>query len=318
MKRPHRRDQKYAEAVQKLERLMNLMAALLEAPRPLSAEELRQRVGGYPEEKASFRRAFERDKDDLREMGIPLSVETVPGVDPPVDGYRIHKADYYLRDPELEPDELAALHLAATAIRFDGVSEAAALRKLGGVVGDEGMAGPELAALPSDPRLPVLFGALAERRRCRFRYGDTDREVEPHRLDFRRGRWYLTGFDLVRGADRNYRVDRIVGIVEAGEAGAYDRPATVRGDVQPWEMGDDEPTTARLLIDADQAGWALHHLGDEGVVEQRPDGSLVLEVNVTDEAAFRSFVLTFLEHAEVLAPPELRAGMIRWLEAMVP
>ncbi len=295
---------------------MNLMAALLEAPRPLSAEELRQRIGGYPAEKASFRRAFERDKDDLREMGIPLSVETVPGVDPPVDGYTIHKDDYYLRDPGLEPDELAALHLAATSVRFDGVSEAQALRKLGGVVGDRDQTGPELAALPSDPRLPVLFAAVAERRRCWFRYGGTNREVEPHRLDFRRGRWYLTGHDLVRGADRNYRLDRIDGKVEAGEPDAYPKPDRVRGDVQPWEMGEEEPTTARLLIDADQAGWALHHLGDEGVVERRPDGSVVIEMRVTDEAAFRSLVLTFLEHAEVLGPEELRAATVDWLTAM--
>ncbi len=296
---------------------MNLMAALLETPRPLSAEELRQRVGSYPAEKASFRRAFERDKDDLREMGIPLSVETVPGVDPPVDGYRIHKGDYYLRDPGLEPDELAALHLAATSVRFDGVSEAQALRKLGGVVGDRDQAGPELAALPSDPNLPVLFGAVAERRRCCFHYGGTDREVEPHRLDFRRGRWYLTGFDRVRDADRNYRLDRIDGPVEAGEPNAFAKPDRVRGDVQPWEMGEEQPTTARLLIDADQAGWALHHLGDEGVVERRPDGAVVMEMRVTDEAAFRSLVLTFLDHAEVLGPEHLRAGMIQWLEALV-
>lgn len=302
--------------MEKLERLMNLMAALLEAPRPLSAEELRHRVGGYPDEKASFRRAFERDKDDLREMGIPLSVETVPGVDPPIDGYTIHKDAYYLRDPGLEPDELAALHLAATSVRFDGVSEAQALRKLGGVVGDGDPAGPELAALPSDPRLPVLFGAVAERRRCRFRYAGTDREVEPHRLDFRRGRWYLTGFDLVRDADRNYRLDRIDGTVEAGDPDAYPRPDHVRGEVQPWEMGEEQPMTARLLIDADQAGWALHHLGDAGVVERRADGSVVMELRVTDEAGFRSLVLTFLDHAEVLGPDELRAGIVEWLSAM--
>ncbi|MEK9999630.1 MAG: hypothetical protein VW623_05935, partial [Acidimicrobiaceae bacterium] len=69
----------------KLERLLNLTAALLHAEIPLTAEELRDRVGGYPDTKATFRRAFERDKDDLRSMGMPLRVEPVPGVDPPVD-----------------------------------------------------------------------------------------------------------------------------------------------------------------------------------------------------------------------------------------
>ena len=66
----------------KLERLLNLTAALLHAETPLTAEDLRTRVGGYPEAKVAFRRTFERDKDDLRSMGMPLRVETVPGVDP--------------------------------------------------------------------------------------------------------------------------------------------------------------------------------------------------------------------------------------------
>ena len=69
----------------KLERLLNLIAALLETPRAMSAEEIHERVPGYPEDSgATFRRAFERDKDDLREMGVPLRVETVPGSDPPL------------------------------------------------------------------------------------------------------------------------------------------------------------------------------------------------------------------------------------------
>ena len=71
----------------KLERLLNLIAALLETPRALSAEEIHQRVPGYPDDTGpSYRRAFERDKDDLREMGISLRVENVPGNDPPVLG----------------------------------------------------------------------------------------------------------------------------------------------------------------------------------------------------------------------------------------
>ena len=86
---------------QKLERLLNLIAALLETPRALSAEEIRARVPGYPDEAGpTFRRAFERDKDDLREMGVPLRVETVPGTDPPQTGYRIPRDEYYLREIE--------------------------------------------------------------------------------------------------------------------------------------------------------------------------------------------------------------------------
>src|SRR5688500_19700708 len=95
---------------QKLERLLNLTALLLDARRPLPASEI-QRQLEYPEDKASFRRAFERDKDELRSMGIPIRVEKVPGTLPEVDGYRIPREEYALRDPGLTAEELAALHL---------------------------------------------------------------------------------------------------------------------------------------------------------------------------------------------------------------
>src|SRR5918994_1151489 len=85
----------------KLERLLNLTALLLETPRPLSAVEIRDRLGVYAAENDAFRRAFERDKDDLRAMGVPLEVQDVPGVVPAVEGYRIPKDRYYLRDPGL-------------------------------------------------------------------------------------------------------------------------------------------------------------------------------------------------------------------------
>ncbi len=295
----------------KLERLLNLTAALLETERPLTAEELRRRVGGYPDAGPTFRRAFERDKDDLREMGVPISLEPVPGTDPPVDGYRIRKQDYYLRDPGLEPDELAALHLAGNAVHIDGLSGAEALRKLGGAIGDP--AGEPLASVPSDPRLSALFGAVTERRVVRFDYNDTPREVEPGRLDFVRGRWYLTGYDRARGDVRHFRLERLQSGVEVLESDSFERSAPAAGvRMQPWELGDEPPRPARLLVDADQAAWATHYVGPP--VETRPDGSVVIEVAVTNEDAFRSFVLTFLEHAEILEPPEIRASMIRWLE----
>ena len=155
-------------SVNKLERLLNLTAVLLHTTRPLTAEELRQKVEGYPPPGAAFHRAFERDKDDLRVLGIPLRVERVPATDPPIDGYRIAPDEYYLPDPGLEADELAALHLASLAVRVDGFGPQEALWKLGGLAVDE--ASPEaggdatvvmdqLASLPTDPALiPDLQG----------------------------------------------------------------------------------------------------------------------------------------------------------------
>lgn len=297
----------------KLERLLNLMAALLETERPLRAEELRSRVGGYAESGESFRRTFERDKDDLREMGVPLSVEPVPGTDPPVDGYRVHKDDYRLPDPGLDADELAALHLAATAVRLDGFEEAEALRKLGGSVGGAGA--ETIVSVPSDPRLGVIFDAVSARRVLSFDYKAERREVEPRRLELVRGRWYLTGFDRGRADERHFRVDRIDGDVTAGADAAFERVAGATGvSMQAWQLGDEPPLQARVRVDADQAAWAVHTVGP--AVAEHSDGSVELEFRVTNRVGFLSFVCGFLDHAEVLDPPDLREDMIRWLTAI--
>ena len=299
----------------RLERLINLVAALLEAPRPLTAEEVRERVPGYAAEKAAFRRAFERDKETLREMGVPIVVEAVGDPDRGTVGYRIRKDDYYLADPGLEADELAALHLAASAVRLEGAEGVEALWKLGGEVAEEGPV-PAVAALPGQPHQAPLFAAISERRRVTFSYRDKERTVEPHRLSFRNGHWYVSATDRDAGEERSFRLDRIESAVEVGgEAGAFERrPAAA--PPPPWEAGAGEPVEARLLVDADQAGWAVGHLGADAVSERRPDGSVVLRVRVTNRDAFRSFVLGFLDHAEVLAPPDLRGEVASWLEAL--
>lgn len=309
----------------KLERLLNLTAALLDAERPISAETLRDRIPGYPADRASFRRQFERDKEDLREMGVPLEVRKVPGVVPEVDGYLVDKDKYYLRDPGLTPEELAALHLASSLVRIDGLQGLGGLWKLGGTVagGDGSDDGGDAAAvrpLPADPNLITSFGAITERRAVRFTYHATQRELHPYRLDYQNGRWYVSGFDRGSEAERVYRLDRVEGAIEAvGPSGAFERPAgAVPGlALEPWQVGGAEPVTARLAVDASQAAVAVHHLGPDAVETTRPDGSVVLRLEVTNPDGFRSFALGFLEHAEVLDPPELRADIVDWLRARV-
>jgi len=293
----------------KLERLLNLTAALLHADRPLTAEELRVRVGGYPEAKASFQRSFARDKDDLRSMGIPLRVQAVPGVDPPIDGYRLLRDEYAGADLRFDPDELAALHLATNLVRLDGGDDG--LVKLGAVQPDS--AAERLGNVPFTDSLAVLIGAAADRRAVSFGYGGTPRVAEPWRLSFSRGHWYLQGWDRVRSGERLYRVDRIEGVVQlAGQAEENIGPASDPLVLRGWELGDGPATSARVAVDADQAAWARHMLGS---VEECADGSVVATLQVRNGEAFRSFVLSFLEHAEVLEPPELRADLIEWLEA---
>jgi proteasome accessory factor B len=305
-----------AERVDRLERLVNLTAALLHAERFLSADDLRERVPGYPDGDSAFRRAFERDKEALREAGVPITVgRTAPDDPGSVDGYRIRKADYYLADPGLEPDELAALHLASRVVDLPGLDGREAVWKLGGVVG-EGTRAATLAALPGDEHLVALFQAVAERRQLTFGYLDVGRTVDPVRLAFRNGRWALIGFDHTRDDEREFRLDRIAGPVRASAPGAFTRPAAPVRDRAPWLFGEGEPAVVRLLVDADHAAWAVEAAGDEAIEERRPDGTIVLRMAVTSIDGFRSFVLGFLDHAEVLEPAEVRDDLIAWLEAI--
>ncbi|MEO7428057.1 MAG: WYL domain-containing protein [Acidimicrobiales bacterium] len=307
----------------KLERLLNLTALLLDTPRPIAADDIQAQMDGYPRELGAFRRAFERDKDELRSMGIPLRVEKVPGTMPSVDGYRIPREEYALRDPGLEVDELAALHLAASAVQVDGLPATEGLLKLGGLVSDPGGIdlGVHVAPLPADPNLATLFGAVAARRPVRLRYRDEERTIDPYRLEFQRGHWYLTGYDHLRDEERNYRLDRAQGAVAVTDLPTFDAPATaVPGRaLGAWELGGEEPVRAAVRVDGPQARWVVQHVGPDHVRSTRhgdaPDEvSVIVELPVSNRAALRSFVLSFLEHAELLEPAELRAELVQWLE----
>jgi proteasome accessory factor B len=80
-----------------------------------------------------------------------------------------------------------------------------------------------------------------------------------------------------------------------------------------WALGAEDVVTARVRIEGPQAQWAMQHVGPDHVVSVEDDGAVTIELPVTNRSAFRSFVLGFLEHAEVLSPPELRAEMVTWL-----
>jgi len=301
----------------RLERLINLTAALLDAERPLTADELHVRLPGYAENDPAFRRAFERDKDVLREMGVPLLVEPVDPVSQPgVDGYRIPKDEYYLEDPGLEPDELAALHLAASAVELEGAGGVEALWKLGGWVAEEGPP-PAMAALPGASHLGPAFAAISRRQPVTFTYRGEERRVDPWRLAFRNGHWYLLGRDHARDGERNFRLDRIGSEITPDQsAPSFEAPRGTSAPAAPWQMGDEQPVRAQLLVDADHVGWAVGQVGSDAVEARNDDGSAVLGVTVTNRSAFRSFVLGFLDHAEVLDPPELRDDLIAWLEQL--
>jgi proteasome accessory factor B len=305
--------------VDRLERLVNLTATLLDTRRPLTLEELAERVEPkYPEDKAARRRQFERDKETLRELGVPITVESPDGFGAE-QAYRIRPDDYYLPELALTDAELAALHVAITAVRLAGGQAHEALAKLGGLAGEGHDVA--LAEVPVTPMVADLFDAVSRRATVAFTYREEPRRLEPYGVVLRWGHWYVVGRDLDRAAPRAFRVDRIEGGADVGPAGAFEPPpdvdpaAFVRDD--PLTYGEDRPVDARVLVDPSRAGWVVEQLGEEAVVARHDDGSVEVTLPVVNRAAFRSWVLDLLDHAEVLGPDDLRDDLVAWLDAML-
>jgi len=302
--------------VDRLERLTDLVLVLLRDQRPKSLREIAAEVPGYPETEGEARRqAFERDKRTLRDGGIEVSAVPIEG--PEQVGYVIRPEDYYLPDLDLAPDEQAALNLAVAGVHLGDPSGRDALWRLG--LPASAGARP-VAELPALPALPVLHGALRSHATVSFAYRGEARRVDPALLRFHGGWWYLVGHDLERDAPRTFRVDRMEGAVTAGAPGSaalpegFD-PEDALPDV-PWQMGEGAPLGVEVRVDATLADLVVDEVGASAVTRREPDGSVVVGLEVTNGAALRSWVLELGEHAEVLGPPEVRAGLVAWLEAV--
>jgi proteasome accessory factor B len=305
------------DAPSRVERVLNLLALMLDTQIPRTREEFVREIAGYPAQPEANRRAFERDKEILRGMGVPITMETIG--DGTEVGYRVRPDDYCLPDLGLSADETAALRVAVSAVSLGDSTGHGALMKLGGV-GDQAAA--PIASLPIAPSLATLFDAFRHRAVVQFSYRGEARTLEPWGLSSKRGHWYVVGFDRVREAVRAFRADRIEGDVEVGEANSFDVPTDFRADDhiedRAWMLGDAPAVSVRVAVDAGHAQGALAALGSDARVESgaETDADTIVEVTVTNRPAFRSFVLGFLEHAEILDPPDVRAEMIDWLEAV--
>ena len=300
--------------VDRLERLTNLVALLLNTARPLTLDEIVMELEGYPREPETRRQAFERDKRVLRDEGVP--VETVYGDDGKA-AYRINPSEYYLPDLGLTEDELVALNLAVAAVHLEGGRGGAAMWSLG-QGGVEGV--PALAALPVIDALPALFEGTRRRATVSFPYRGEQRTLEPWGMFFRDGHWYVAGRDVDRDEERVFRADRIQGAVTVGDAHAFAPPPDFDPQKvmpsQAFKMATAAPTVIDVEVDAAYAEVAAADAGEDAVAERRDDGSVLLRITVTNIDGFRSWLFGFLDHARVVGPEPARAQIVKWLSTM--
>jgi len=312
-------------SARKTERLLNLVICLLATRRHLTAEQIRRAVPQYDDcaSDEAFRRMFERDKEELRDLGIPLETgsDSVWDDEP---GYRIARGDYELQDIALEADEAAAIGLAArlwqTAVLSEPASRAVLKLQAAGIETDGRVSGalePRVEA--TEDAFAPLLAAVRAGQAVRFPYrpvgaaAAAERHVEPWGIVSWRGRWYAVGHDRDRGATRVFRLSRVTGDVRpVGAEGAVVPPADVDLVREVAGIAHEEPAaTARLRVRAGRAADLRRNAQQESSAE----GWDVVTHDYADADRFAEWIAGYGADVVVLEPAEVRDAVIRRLRA---
>jgi proteasome accessory factor B len=314
-------------SARKSERLLNLLITLLVSRTYVSKDRLRQVIPEYGAAASdeAFEKMFERDKDDLRQLGVPIEVGSSDPLFDDDQGYRIVRSAFELPDIELSPEEAAVVGLAARVWQHAGLasatSDALVKLKAGGVEVDRealNVVQPQLAV--DEPTFEVIWDCLRTRTPVTFEYRTssstsvTQRHLQPWGVATYRGRWYVVGFDTDREAPRLFRLSRVQGDVRRdGKPGAYVVPPdTDLGELTSALAPAPQDLTARLLI---RAGAALGLRRRTRPVEgDAPEGWDLLEVAFGRDGSLADEALAYGEDIIVLEPPDLREFVIQRLK----
>jgi len=308
----------------KPERLLNLTFMLLSTSRFLPKERIRQAIGPYrdaPSEDA-FERMFERDKEELRKLGIDIetgSFESFFGDDP---GYRIRRDTAELPEIELTPQEAAAVGVAANVWQHPGLagdsSRAVVKLKAAGLTIDPSVLSVEEPRLQAEePAFDAMLEAATTRRPVAFAYQRegyevAERHLEPWGVLSWRDRWYVGGFDTDRGEPRLFRISRVRGDVRfTGDPGAYELP--VDADLREVAAALFPPTPDRTAVLRVAPGRA-HGLRAVAVATTPVnDGRDEIEVPFAVASDLASEVASYADAVIVVGPVDVREAVIAHL-----
>ena len=323
-------------AIPPAERLLNLVIALVNTTGRMTKEQVRASVAGYGDARSddAFERMFERDKDALRELGVPVLTVTHAGHGDDI-GYRIDTAHWSLPPIELTAAELGVLALAAQvwqdqSLRADSTRALTKLRAVGTAPeAHDLVAGLAPRVRAGGEAFAPLVDAVQNRQAVRFTYhaattGEVrERRVEPWRLLARRGGWVLLARDLDRDASRSFRLSRIRGPVRpVGEPGGFAPPTAeeLAEAARTWGAAGPEQT-ALLAVTPGRAGAlrarATQAPSDVALPTGAADvlaGRDLLAVPFRVDWELAEEVVGYGDAVVVLDPPQVRdavVGMLR-------
>ena len=310
------------------ERLVNLVVALMATEQGLTKDTILSSVAGYREQleagasKDALEKMFERDKESLRGLGVPI--ETIGNRADPDDlreaRYRVPTAEYALpEDITFSPAEVALLNIAGGVWGSESLSADArsGLRKIRalGIPVDEPIIGYAPRIRVRDASFAALQRAIEQCRVVTFAYlrpGEArprERRVQPLALVEYEARWHVYGYDLNVDADRTFLLSRIVGEVVATRKSF---PAEQR------EGAGERALDGLRAVAARQRALLEVHPGTEAALrldrraQAAPQG---IYVPYVDLHVFADELASYGPEVRVVEPADLRSEVIRRLEA---
>ena len=236
---------------QKTERLINLTLALLSSKRYLTKSEIFKVVAGYSGSPETMERMFERDKDDLRNLGIRIEVR---GLDPLFEdeqGYLIDSDTHQINPDNFSKEDILLLTMAAnlwhgSALQLDSKAALLKIQSLDGAVATNTITSPVVEDNEDSKKLLLIFDAVERAISLEFEYKGTIRQVNPYGIYTRRGFWYLAAqekevvksFKVVRIGQQIKAISKADGFVKSPEfklstfIGDMNAPATSRVEIR--------------------------------------------------------------------------------------
>ncbi len=312
-----------ARGARRTERLLNLVIALSATRRWLTKEQIRTAVPQYADcaTTVAFERMFERDKEDLRELGVPLETGGEDAFFEDEAGYRIDREAYALPEIRFTPGELAVLSLASRVWQQASLAGPATralvkLRSLGVEPDESSLIGVEPRVRTAEPAFDPLYAATRDRTPVQFTYRRAGgepavRHVEPWAIVSWHGRWYLVGHDRDRQATRVFRLSRVASAVKRiGRPGSYEVPDGIDPrEVVGRSVGPSDPAGAapRPL----RAGLAVRRRARS--VEARSEWEDLVVLDVSDVEMAADELAAYGADVVVLEPDDLREAVLRRL-----
>jgi proteasome accessory factor B len=309
-------------APRKTERILNLTICLLVSGRFLPRSRIREAVEGYHDlSDAAFERTFERDKDELRALWVPIEVGSFDPLFDDEPGYRILPGEFELPPIDLDAEEASVVGVAARVWQHASMAEAtgnamAKLRAAGVEPDTSQLATLEPSVQASEPSFDPLWNAVLDRSRVSFTYRDgSHRTLEPWGMTASKGRWYVIGRDIDRDATRMFKLSRITDLPRrASRPGAYAVPADLDLRSLARSLAPREPTEQTLLALRTGSAPGLRRRGQPATTHlELPAGFDVVSVAFSDLWSAAEEISRYGAEVVVLEPAELRALVVRGL-----